>query len=165
MAVAKRLQGFDVRLLYHNRSPRPDDGAVNATYVDLDTLLSESDFVILLTALTPETEHMMNGTRFKQMKNSATLINVSRGGVVDQDALIAALQDGEIAYAGLDVTTPEPLPADSPLLALPNVTVLPHIGSASIPARERMAEMAAQNLIAGVRGERLPNVINPEVYG
>jgi glyoxylate reductase len=107
---------------------------------------------------------LINAGRLRQMKRTAVLINTARGEVVDQDALVEALRQGTIAYAGLDVTTPEPLPADSPLLALPNVTVLPHIGSASISAREKMATMAAENLLAGLRGERLPNCVNPEVY-
>ncbi len=165
LAVAKRLTGFNVRLLYFNRRPHPEAEAVGATLVDLDTLLAESDFVSLHFPLTPDTKHFMNAERFRQMKSTATLINTARGGVVDQDALIEALRDGVIGYAGLDVTTPEPIGADHPLLGLPNVTVLPHIGSASIPAREKMTTMAAANLLAGVRGERLPNCVNPEVYG
>lgn len=165
LAVARRLAGFKVRLLYHNRKPSPVAAAdVGATYVELDTLLAESDFVSLHTPLTPETKHLINAERLKKMKATATLINTARGEIVDQEALIEALRDGTIAYAGLDVTTPEPLPADSPLLSLPNATVLPHIGSASISAREKMATMAAENLVAGLKGERLPNCVNPAVY-
>ena len=164
LAVARRLQGFKVRLLYHNRHPSSTDTEVGATWVDLDTLLAESDFVTLHCPSTPETKHLINAERLKRMKSTATLINTARGDVVDQAALIEALREGVIAYAGLDVTTPEPLPADSPLLSLPKATVLPHIGSASIPAREKMATMAAKNLLAGLRGERLPNCMNPAVY-
>ena len=164
LAVARRLQGFKVRLLYHNRQPTPVAAEVGAVYVDLETLLAESDFVSLHCPLTPETTHLINTARLRQMKPTATLINTARGPVVDQEALIEALRNGVIAYAGLDVTTPEPLPADHPLLSLPNVTVLPHIGSASISAREKMATMAAENLLAGLKGERLPNCINPVVY-
>lgn len=164
LAVARRLRGFDVRLLYHNRSPSPAAAEVGATYVELDRLLAESDFVSLHCPLTAETRHLIDAGRLGQMKRTAVLINTARGEVVDQEALVAALREGAIAYAGLDVTTPEPLPADSPLLALPNVTVLPHIGSASVSARERMATMAAENLLAGLRGERLPHCVNPEVY-
>lgn len=98
------------------------------------------------------------------MKRTAILVNTARGGVVDQEALVAALAAGQIAGAGLDVTTPEPLPANHPLLALPNVVVLPHIGSASIPTRLRMANMAVDNLLAGLNGERLPHCANPAVY-
>ncbi|HEX6383335.1 MAG TPA: D-glycerate dehydrogenase [Anaerolineae bacterium] len=164
LAVARRLCGFDVRLLYHNRSPNPAAAEVGATYVDLNTLLAESDFVSLHCPLTAETRHLINASRLRQMKPTAVLINTARGDVVDQDALVEALRQGTIAYAGLDVTTPEPLPAGSPLLALPNATVLPHIGSASVSAREKMATMAAENLLTGLRGERLPNCVNPEVY-
>jgi lactate dehydrogenase-like 2-hydroxyacid dehydrogenase len=165
LAVARRLCGFNVRLLYHNRQPSPVAAAeVNATFVDLETLLAESDFVSLHCPLTPDTRHLINAARLRQMKPTATLINTARGDVVDQDALIEALREGVIAYAGLDVTTPEPLPADSPLLSLPNATVLPHIGSASIAARNKMATMAAENLLAGLRGEHLPNCVNPGVY-
>ncbi len=163
LAVARRLQGFNVRLLYHNRSPSPTAEAVGATYVNLETLLAESDFVSLHCPLTPETQHLINAKRLAHMKSTATLINTARGGVVDQNALITALKEGTIAYAGLDVTTPEPLPADSPLLELPNALVLPHIGSASIPAREKMATIAARNLLAGLKEEPLPHCVNPQV--
>jgi lactate dehydrogenase-like 2-hydroxyacid dehydrogenase len=164
MAVARRLAGFQVRLLYHSRGPKPEAAELRATYVDLDTLLRESDFVLLHCPLSPQTRHLMNAERLRKMKSTATLINASRGEVVDQEALLHALKQGIIAYAGLDVTSPEPLPADHPLLTLPNATVLPHIGSASAPTRERMATMAAENLLAGVRGQRLPHCVNPEVY-
>lgn len=164
LAVARRLVGFNVRLLYHSRQPTPAASEVRATYVDLDTLLAESDFITLHCPLSPETRHLINAERLRQIKPTATLINCARGDVVDQEALVEALRKGDIAYAGLDVTSPEPLPADHPLLTLPNVTVLPHIGSASITTREKMAFMAAQNLLAGLRGERLPHCVNPGVY-
>lgn len=164
LAVARRLYGFNVRLLYYSRRPARAAAEVGATWVDLDTLLAESDFVTLHTPSTPETRHFINAERLRQMKPTATLINTARGDVVDQHALIEALQAGVIAYAGLDVTTPEPLPADSPLLSLPNALVLPHIGSASFSAREKMATMAAENLLAGLAGEWLPHCVNPEVY-
>ncbi|MCB0153441.1 MAG: D-glycerate dehydrogenase, partial [Anaerolineae bacterium] len=156
LAVARRLAGFQVRLLYHNRRPSPEAAAVGATYVELDTLLAESDFVSLHTPLTAETHHLIDAARLRQMKPTATLINTARGGVVDQAALVEALREGVIAYAGLDVTIPEPIPVEHPLLGLPNALVLPHIGSASLPARQKMAMMAAENLLAGLRGERLP---------
>lgn len=163
-AVARRLAGFNTRILYYDPDcdPVPDD--IEATCVDLDTLLAESDFVTLHTPLTPETRGLMNRDLFRKMKPTAALINTSRGEVVNQDDLLEALRDGLIGYAGLDVTVPEPLPSDHPLLALPNVTILPHIGSASIPAREKMSTMAAENLLAGLRDERLPTCVNPEVY-
>lgn len=165
LAVARRLAGFNVRLLYHNRHPNPTGAeAVGAAYVDLDTLLAQSDFISLHCPLSPETRHLINADRLRKMKPTATLINASRGDVVDQEALIEALRRGVIAYAGLDVMTPEPIPDDHPLLSLPNATVLPHIGSASTPTREKMATMAAENLLAGLRGDRLPHCVNPEVY-
>ncbi|NOX62033.1 MAG: D-glycerate dehydrogenase, partial [Chloroflexi bacterium] len=141
-AVARRLRGFDVTLLYHNRHPSPRAVELGAAWVELDELLARSDFVTLHTPYTPETHHLIDARALALMKPSAILINTARGGVVDQDALIAALREGQIAAAGLDVTTPEPLPPDHPLLALPNALVLPHIGSASLPTRVRMAQMA-----------------------
>ena len=163
-AVTRRLAGFNVRLLYYSPHPRDEAAEFGATYVDLDTLLEESDFVTLHCPLNVQTHHLINAARLEQMKPTAVLINTARGEVVDQDALIVALQEGQIALAGLDVTTPEPLPADHPLLELPNAIVVPHIASASITARERMATMAAENLLAGLRGERLPHCANPQVY-
>jgi len=159
LAVARRLTGFNVRLLYHNRTTSPEAEEVGAEYVSLDDLLHESDFVSLHCPLTPETRGLMNAARLQKMKRTAILINTARGEVVDQPALIEALQTGIIAGAGLDVTTPEPLPVDSPLLQLPNVTVLPHIGSASIATRTKMAVIAAQNLLAGLRGDKLPHQV------
>jgi len=159
LAVARRLQGFSVRLLYHNRRPSPAAEEVGATWVDLDTLLAESDFVSLHCPSTPKTHHLLNAVTLSKMKPAAILINTARGDVVDQPALVDALRRGVIAGAGLDVTTPEPLPADDPLLGLPNVVVLPHIGSASLSAREKMANIAARNLIAGLRGEPLPYAV------
>lgn len=159
LAVVRRLRGFSVRLLYHNRHPSPVAAEVGATRVDLDTLLAESDFVSLHCPSTPETHHLLNAETLSKMKPTAILINTARGDVVDQPALVDALRRGVIAGAGLDVTTPEPLPADDPLLSLPNVVVLPHIGSASLPARGRMADIAARNLIAGLRGEPLPHAV------
>ena len=163
-AVARRLQGFDVRLLYHNRHPHPAAKALNAAYVSFETLLAESDFVTLHVPYTPATHHLIDARALSLMKPTAILINTARGGVVDQDALLEALQAGRIRAAGLDVFIPEPLPPDHPLLALPNVTALPHIGSASIATRIKMAQMAVDNLFAGLAGERLPHCANPEVY-
>jgi glyoxylate reductase len=165
VAVARRLQGFAVRLLYHNPRPSPWAAEVGATWVPWETLLAESDFITLHCPYSPATHHLINAAALAQMKPTAILINTARGGVVDQEALEQALRTGQIAAAGLDVTTPEPLPADHPLLRLPNVVVLPHIGSASLSARRRMAEMAVVNLLAGLAGERLPHCANPAVYG
>ncbi len=155
-AVARRLVGFGCRLIYSGPAPKPEADALGAAFVPLPQLLAESDFVTLHCPLNAQTMHLINGATLAQMKPTAILINTTRGGVVDQDALYAALRAGTIAAAGLDVTTPEPLPPDHPLLTLPNCVVLPHIGSATIATRTRMAQMAAQNLIAGVRREPLP---------
>jgi len=167
-AVAKRARGFDMRVLYYDPLVIADDPfavEIGAQAVDLDTLLRESDFVSLHTTLNEETRHLIGADAFAKMKPTAILVNTSRGPVVDPDALCTALKEGQIGYAALDVTEPEPIPADSPLLALDNIIVVPHIGSASVATRGKMAQMAAENLIAGLKGERLPNFVNPEVYG
>jgi phosphoglycerate dehydrogenase-like enzyme len=131
--------------------------SLGATFVDMDTLLAEADFITLHTQLTEATYHLFNAAAFRKMKRSAILVNTSRGPVVDQEALYAALVGGRIAAAGLDVTTPEPLPVDHPLFSLPNCVILPHIGSASVATRQQMAMMAAENLVAGLSGQPLPH--------
>ncbi len=159
-AVAKRLTGFDCRLLYTGPRPKPETAApLGASYVSMDELLAESDFVSIHCPLSQATKHLFDAGAFRKMKPTAALINTSRGGVVDQEALYAALARGEIWAAGLDVTTPEPLPPDHPLLTLPNCVVTPHIGSASVATRRKMALMAADNLLAGVAGEPLPHAV------
>ncbi|MBI5841237.1 MAG: D-glycerate dehydrogenase [Chloroflexi bacterium] len=160
-AVAKRAKGFDVRVLFHDPSAELLHGAQP---VDLDTLLQESDFVSIHVPLTPETKHLVNASFLAKMKPSAILVNTSRGGVVDQTALYTALKSHKIFAAALDVTDPEPLPMDSPLLELENCLIVPHLGSASKHTREMMAYLAAENLIAGLKGEKLPNCVNPEIY-
>ena len=164
--IAKRARGFDMRILYYDVNPASpqDEAALGARRVDLDHLLAESDFVTLHVNLSDETHHLMNRETFARMKPTAILVNASRGPVVDPTALYQALHDGVIAGAALDVTEPEPLPGDHQLLSLPNCLVVPHIASASHATRGRMAEIAADNLLAGVRGERLPASVNPEVY-
>lgn len=164
--MAKRAAGFGMRVIYHDvqAASAEDEHALDATHVDLDTLLAESDFVTLHVNLTDETHHLIDADALARMKPTAVLVNTSRGPVVDHEALCAALRDRQIFAAALDVTDPEPLPADSPLLTLDNCLVVPHIASASGVTRGRMAAMAAENLLAGVRGERLPTCINPEVY-
>ncbi len=155
-AVARRVRGFDCRILYYD--PYPNDAvaaAVGAEYADMDTLLAESDFITIHCQLTPETHNLFNAAAFHKMKKHAILVNTSRGGTVDHDALYDALKQGEIAAAGLDVTIPEPLPPDHKLLTLPNCVVLPHIASASYATRSKMAVLAADNLIAGVTGQPL----------
>jgi glyoxylate reductase len=133
-------------------------------YADMDTLLRESDFVSVHTDLNPSTHHLINAETLARMKRTAILINSARGPIVDPVALAEALEKGIIAGAGLDVTEPEPINTDSPLLKLPNCVIVPHIASASVATRGQMARMAAENLLAGLRGERLPNCVNPEVY-
>jgi lactate dehydrogenase-like 2-hydroxyacid dehydrogenase len=160
-AVARRAQGFGMRILYHDLQPVPDDvgAGVGARYVTLEELLAESDFVSLHVNLTDETRHLINARTLAAMKPTAVLINTSRGPVVDGIALADALRDGVIWAAALDVTDPEPIPADDPLVGLANCLIVPHIASASRATRGRMAAMAAANLIAGVRGEPLPTPV------
>ena len=165
--MARRGRGFGMRILYHDVQPASaeDEAELGATRVEMDELLRQSDFVTLHVNLTDETHHLIDADALGAMKSTAVLVNTSRGPVVDHGALDAALRHGTIFGAGLDVTEPEPLPVDHPLLRLPNCVVLPHIASASRTTRGKMAGMAAANLLAGLRGERLPTPINPEVYG
>jgi len=165
--MARRGRGFGMRILYHDVQPASadDEAELGARRVEMDELLRESDFVTLHVNLTDETLHLIDADALASMKPTAVLVNTSRGPVVDHGALESALRDGTIFAAGLDVTEPEPLPVDHPLVALPNCVVLPHIASASGTTRGKMAAMAAANLLAGLRGERLPTPINPEVYG
>jgi phosphoglycerate dehydrogenase-like enzyme len=153
-------------VLYHDvqRLPSEVTGPLGAIYVELDDLFARSDFISLHVNLTEETRHLIDADALRGMKSTAVLVNTSRGPVVDGRALFEALRDGEIFAAALDVTDPEPLPADDPLLTLENCLVVPHIASASQATRGKMAEMAAANLLAGLRGERLPTCVNPEVY-
>lgn len=162
--MARRAHGFEMTLLYQSRSRHEAaERDFNARRVDLETLLTESDFVSLHTPLTPETRRLIGAEQLARMKPSAILINTARGPVVDQAALNTALQERRIAGAGLDVFDVEPLPMDDPLLQRDNVVLLPHIGSASIATRTRMAVIAAENLVAGIQGRPLPHPVNPEV--
>lgn len=160
-AVAKRAQGFDLRVIYHDPTAEPVYGAQP---VDLDTLLHESDFISIHVPLTQNTRHLVNADFLSKMKPNAVLVNTARGGVLDQTALYNALKSNQIFAAALDVTDPEPLPMDSPLLQLENCLIVPHLGSASKRTRDQMSLLAAQNLIAGLNGERLPHCANPDVY-
>ena len=163
-AVARRAAGFGLRIVFSDPGPAAPEPGVPATQVDFDRLLRESDFISLHCPLTDETRGLINADTLARMKPTAVLVNTSRGPVVDQTALYEALKSNRIFAAGLDVTDPEPLPTDSPLLTLENCTIVPHIASASWRTREKMSVMAAENLIAGLKGERLPNCVNPEVY-
>ena len=163
--MAKRASGFDMKVLYHDVYRRQDlEQSMGVTYADIDTILAEADFVSIHTDLNPRTRYMFNAAAFAKMKRTAILINSARGPIVDHMALYEALKSGQILGAGLDVTDPEPIPVDHPLLTLPNCLIVPHIASASVATRGKMASMAAHNLIAGVRGERLPTPVNPNVY-
>ena len=159
-AFARMLGGFGCRILYTGPREKPEEArAVNATFAPMDALLQESDFVAVHCPLNEHTRALFSTEAFGKMKASAALINTSRGGVVDQDALYQALVQGEIAAAGLDVTDPEPLPADHPLVSLENCVILPHIGSATVATRTKMAVMTTENLLAGVEGRPLPNQV------
>jgi lactate dehydrogenase-like 2-hydroxyacid dehydrogenase len=164
-AMARRAAGFGMPVLYfdrHRLGPA-EESALGATFVPLEELLARSDFVTLHVNLTAETRHLIDVAALRRMKRGAILVNTSRGPVVDGGALAAALREGVIGGAALDVTDPEPIAPDDPLLGLANCLVVPHIASASFAARSKMAEMAAADLIAGLRGEPLPTAVNPEV--
>jgi glyoxylate reductase len=165
--MARRARGFDMQILYCDAVRRSEEErALGVEYVpELETLLSRADFVSLHVPLLPETRHLMSTPQFAAMKPSAVLVNTSRGPIVDQRALHEALASRQIFAAGIDVTEVEPIPADDPLLALDNLVITPHIASASFDTRRRMALMAAENLVAGLRGEVPPNCVNPEALG
>ena len=164
-AVARRASGFGMRVVYSGRSRAPAavEAELGATWLPLPELLAASDFVSLHVSLNEETRGLIGADALGRMQASAILVNTARGPVVDTDALVAALRSGTIAGAALDVTDPEPLPADHPLVGLANCLVVPHVASATRATRDRMATMAAANLLAGVRGEPLPNQVNPEL--
>jgi lactate dehydrogenase-like 2-hydroxyacid dehydrogenase len=164
-AVAERAQGFGLNLIYSSRTQIPPPNlSFEAEYCSLDELLARSDFVSLHCPLTVQTRGLINESALKKMKRSAILVNTARGGIVENGALIQALRQSWIAGAALDVTDPEPLPPDHPLFDLPNCLIVPHIGSATHGTRKRMAEMACENLLAGLDGIRLPNLVNQDVY-
>ncbi|MEK3979218.1 D-glycerate dehydrogenase [Psychrobacillus sp. FSL K6-2836] len=159
-AVARRAKGFDMNVLYHNRSRKLDaEETYGLTYTELDDLLKQSDFVILLTPLTPETKGLIGKRELNLMKETAAIINVARGGIVDEQALYEALVSKKIWAAGLDVFEQEPVPVDHPLLTLPNVTVSPHIGSASIRTRLAMMQMNAKDIEAVLENSEPQNRI------
>jgi|SRR5579883_35048 len=164
-ATAKRLHhGWGMKVLYTARGVKPDaDQTLSARRVELDELLAQSDFVSVHADLNPTTKGLFNAAQFAKMKRTAVFVNTSRGPLVDQVALAEALRSGTIFAAGLDVTDPEPLPPDHELYQLPNCVIAPHIASATIDTRNAMARLCANNLLAGVKGEPLPNWVNPEV--
>ena len=163
MALAKRMHfGWDMNVIYTARTEKPDaESLLNAKRVDLATLLANADIVSLHADYNPSTHHLINSSTLAMMKPNAILINTARGGLIDQDALYNALKDGTIWGAGLDVTDPEPLPDDSQLRRLPRCLILPHIGSATIETRQAMADIAVDNLLAGLHGRPLPHEVRP----
>ncbi|MCP4679894.1 MAG: D-glycerate dehydrogenase [Deltaproteobacteria bacterium] len=163
-AMARRARGFDMKVVFHKPSCPVGEEIEGARSVTFEEVISASDFLSLHVPLTNDTCRLIDRAVFSQMKSTATLINTSRGAVVDHAALRDALEEGQIGYAALDVTDPEPLPSDHALYNLKNCLIVPHLGSASIATRTKMAEMAAGNLVAGLRGERLPHCVNPKVY-
>ena len=162
--VARRALGFDMKVIYHKRTPLPAEreAECRATWVDKQTLLRESDFLVLLLPYSPESHHTIGAAELALMKPTAHLINVARGGIVDDEALIAALREGRLAGAGLDVFEGEPK-FNPGFLELDNVALTPHIGSSSRATRMAMAMTAADNLIAALAGQRPPNLLNPDV--
>ena len=163
-AVARRALGFEMRVIYYDPSEKKPSSDLKATRVDFETLLRESDFISLHTPLTPDTRYLIDSEALSKMKPNAVLVNTARGPIVEPEALYEALKEKRIFGAGLDVTDPEPLPLGNPLLTLDNVIIVPHVASASTSSRAQMSWMAAQNLVAGLKGERLPNCVNPQVY-
>lgn len=160
-AMARRAAGFAMRILYWNRTrlAPEQERAMDVEWAPLSDLLAAADFVSLHVSLAPETRHLIDADALRRMKPGAILVNTARGPVVDQAALAVALRDGVIAGAALDVTDPEPIPLDDPLVGMDRCLIVPHIGSASHATRARMAEMAAANLLAGLRGEPLPTPV------
>ena len=165
LEVAKRCLGFDANILYYDVAQRKDlESAYPLKFVDLDTIFRESDFVSIHTVLDETTHHLINDEALSKMKKNSILVNAARGPIVDHKALYNALSQGEIAGAGLDVTDPEPIPLDDPLLTLDNCVIVPHIASASVKTRYEMSRISATNLLNGIKGEKLLTCVNPEVY-
>ena len=163
--VVKRANGFDMEVIYSDlfRNEAAEEEH-NLRYVDQQTLLKEADFVSLHTVLNDKTYHLIGDNEFEAMKETAVLVNAARGPVVDPQALYRALKEGKIAAAALDVTEPEPIPMDDPLLTLDNCVIVPHIASASVATRREMSRLSAQNLINGLKGVPLETCVNPQVY-
>jgi glyoxylate reductase len=164
-AVARRGQGFGMRVVYYDlyRPPEEVERSLGAEYRELDELLAESDFISIHVALTPDTRHLFSADQFRRMKPTAVIVNTSRGPVIDEAALAAALAGGELFAAGLDVFEKEP-EVHPDLLAQPNAVVIPHLGSATVETRDAMGMLAAENLIAGLEGRKPPTLLNPEVW-
>lgn len=155
-AIAVRAQASKMKVIYNNRHRREDDDKTGADYVAFEELLAQADFIVIAVTLNPSTKNLFNAETIAKMKNGAALINISRGAVVDSEALYEALATGKLAHAAMDVTMPEPLPGDHKLLTLPNVTVTPHMASATVETRDAMALLTVDNILAGLRGEAMP---------
>ncbi len=155
-AIAERAKASKMKIIYHNRNRRADDEALGATYVTFDELLAQADFIVIAVTLNPTTKGMFNKEAFAKMKDGARIVNISRGAVIDTEAMYEALLSGKLAYAAMDVTDPEPLPGDHKLLTLPNVTVTPHIASATTETRDAMALLTVDNILAGLEGKPMP---------
>ena len=158
-AVARRAQASCMKVIYHNRHRRADEKQLGVSYAEFAELLTQSDFIVVSCTLNPSTKGLFNKEAFAQMKKGAALINISRGAVVDTEALYEALKSGHLSHACLDVVNPEPLPGDHPLLTLPNITVTPHMASATLETRDAMALMTVDNILAGLAGEEMPSEI------
>ncbi|MDX1940754.1 MAG: D-glycerate dehydrogenase [Saprospiraceae bacterium] len=165
MEMAKRCKGaYDMHIIYHNRTPNKEaEKLLHAKWVSFEALLAQSDVLSVHSVLSEDTKGIFDKAAFDQMKPSAIFINTSRGGVHNEADLIKALQNNKIWGAGLDVTNPEPMASDNPLLFMENVAVLPHIGSATIEARTEMARLAAMNIIAFYKKHEVPNIVNAEI--
>jgi glyoxylate reductase len=160
LEIAKRARAFDMTVLYHNRRRREDvEASLPARYVSFEELLAESDYVLLSTPLTEETRGLIGREQLERMKPTATLVNIARGPVVDTDALTEALTQRRIFAAAVDVTDPEPLPRGHALLSLDNLTIAPHLGSATVETRQKMADISVENLLRGLRGEELLHTV------
>lgn len=155
-AIAERAKASKMKIIYHNRNRRADDEALGATYVTFDELLAQADFIVIAVTLNPTTKGMFNKEAFAKMKDGARIVNISRGAVIDTEAIYEALLSGKLAHAAMDVTNPEPLPGDHKLLSLPNVTVTPHMASATTETRDAMALLTVDNILAGLEGKPMP---------
>lgn len=155
-AIAERAKASKMKIIYHNRNRRADDEALGATYVTFDELLAQADFIVIAVTLNPTTKGMFNKEAFAKMKDGAHIVNISRGAVIDTEAMYEVLLNGKLAHAAMDVTDPEPLPGYHKLLSLPNVTVTPHMASATTETRDAMALLTVDNILAGLEGKPMP---------
>lgn len=155
-AIAERAKASKMKIVYHNRNRRADDEALGATYVTFDELLAQADFIVIAVTLNTTTKGMFNKEAFAKMKDGVRIVNISRGAVIDTEAMYEALLSGKLAHAAMDVTDPEPLPGDHKLLSFPNVTVTPHMASATTETRDAMALLTVDNILAGLEGKPMP---------